>query len=483
MRFAPVLKVLGILLMIFSTSMLPPIGVAIYYGDGAHAAFIVGFMMTFFSGLVCWLPFRQNKRDLKTRDGFLIVVLFWTVLSLFGAIPLLVAKELMLSFTNAIFESVSGLTTTGTTVITGLDYLPHAILYYRQQLHLLGGMGIVVLAVAILPMLGIGGMQLYRAEMPGPIKDNKLTPRLTGTAKMLWLLYVGLIVMCTVAFTVQGMGLFDAICESFSAVATGGFSNHDASYQYYGNSHINICGMIFMLLGATNFALHFQFFRTGRVGLYWKDEEFRAYALILLFGVALVTATLLYYNIYPDVKTTLLKSAFTVVSMGTTTGAVGADFSHWPTYLPFFVMLMAAIGGCAGSTSGGIKILRILLLRRQSVREIQQLIHPKGVIPVRMGGHVLAPEVIQAIWSFLTAFIVLFVVLVMMLLADGVDLTSAFGATIAAISNSGAAIGQVSGSFVGLSDFSKWALVFGMLAGRLEIFSILVLFSMAYWRE
>jgi trk system potassium uptake protein TrkH len=483
MRFAPVQKVLGILIMIFSGSMLPPIGVALYYGDGAHEAFVIGFFITLLSGFLCWLPFRNTRRELKTRDGFLIVVLFWTVLSLFAAIPLAVSKQPMLSFTNAIFEAVSGLTTTGATVITGLDYLPHAILYYRQQLHLLGGMGIVVLAVAILPMLGIGGMQLYRAETPGPIKDNKLTPRLTGTAKMLWLIYVGLIVMCTVAFSVQGMGLFDAICESFSAVATGGFSNHDASYVYYGNSHIDMVGMIFMVLGATNFALHYQFFRHGRLGFYWKDAEFRSYMVILLFGGLLVFGTLLFYSIYPDMRTTLLKSFFTVISMSTTTGAINADFSNWPTYLPFFVMLMAAIGGCAGSTSGGIKILRILLLRRQSAREVRQLIHPKAVIPVRMGDQVLAPEVIQAIWSFLTAFIVLFILLVMLLLADGVDLTTAFGATIATISNTGASIGRVSSSFVDLSDFSKWALVLGMLAGRLEIFSILVLFSTAYWRE
>ncbi|MBX9585892.1 MAG: TrkH family potassium uptake protein [Gammaproteobacteria bacterium] len=483
MRFAPVLKVLGILIMFFSISMLPPIGVALYYGDGAHEAFVIGFFVTLICGFLCWFPFRGNVKDLKTRDGFLIVTLFWTVLSLFGAIPFVVSKQPMLSFTNAIFESVSGLTTTGATVITGLDYLPHGILYYRQQLHFLGGMGIVVLALAVLPMLGIGGMQLYRAETPGPIKDNKLTPRLTGTAKALWLIYVGLIVMCTVAFAVQGMSWFDALCESFSAVSTGGFSNHDASYVFYDNSNIEICSIIFMILGGTNFALHYQFFRYGRVGFYWKDAEFRAYIAIILAASLLTAGTLFYYHIYPDVKTTLLKSFFTIVSLNTTTGSLDADFSNWPTYLPFLAMMMAAMGGCAGSTSGGIKVIRILLLRRQTVREVQQLIHPKAVIPVRIGDQVLSPEIIQAIWSFLVAFIVLFIVIIMLLLAQGNDITTAFGATVAAISNSGAGIGQVSGSFLNLSDFSKWALVFGMLAGRLEIFSILVLFSMAYWRE
>jgi trk system potassium uptake protein TrkH len=474
MRLAPVLQVLGILIMFFSISMLPPIGVAIFYGDGAHEAFVIGFFVTLLCGFLCWLPFRRSTKDLKTRDGFLIVTLFWTVLSLFGAIPFVVSKQPMLSFTNAIFEAVSGLTTTGATVITGLDYLPHAILFYRQQLHFLGGMGIVVLAVAVLPMLGIGGMQLYRAETPGPIKDNKLTPRLTGTAKALWLIYVGLIVMCTVAFAVQGMSWFDAVCES---------SNHDASYVYYDNANIEICSIIFMFLGATNFALHYQFFRYGRLGFYWKDAEFRAYIAILLSAGLITAATLTYYHIYPDIRTTLLKSFFTIVSMGSTTGSIDADFSNWPTYLPYLVMMMAAIGGCAGSTSGGMKVIRILLLRRQSVREVHQLIHPKAVIPVRIGDQVLSPEIIQAIWSFLTAFIVLSIAIIMVLLAQGNDINTAFGATIAAISNSGAGIGQVSTSFLGLSDISKWALVFGMLAGRLEIFSILVLFSIAYWRE
>lgn len=483
MRFAPILRVLGMLMMVFSATMLPPIAVAIFYGDGAHQAFVIGFLVTLLGGFLCWLPFRASTRDLKTRDGFLIVTLFWTVLSLFGAIPFVVSKQPMLGFTDAIFEAVSGLTTTGTTVITGLDYLPHAILYYRQQLHFLGGMGIIVLAVAILPMLGIGGMQLYRAETPGPVKDNKLTPRLTGTAKALWLIYVGLIVMCTVTFALQGMGLFDAVCESFSAISTGGFSNHDASYVFYDNTNIEICGMIFMILGGTNFALHYQFFRHGRLGFYWKDAEFRAFIGILFCVGALTTATLLYNEVYADVSTTLLKSFFTVVSMGTTTGAINADFSHWPTYLPFLVMLLAAIGGCAGSTTGGIKVIRLLLLRRQSVREVHQLIHPKAVIPVRIGDQVLSPEIIQAIWGFLTAYIALFIVILMVLLAQGNDVTTAFGATVAAISNSGAGIGAAANSFFDLSDVSKWALVFGMLAGRLEIFSILVLFSMTYWRE
>ena len=483
MRFAPVLKVLGILIMLFSTSMLPPIGVAIFYGDGAHEAFVIGFLITLLCGFVCWLPFRGTIKDLKTRDGFLIVVLFWTVLSLFGAIPLMVSKQPMLSFTNAIFEAVSGFTTTGATVITGLDYLPHAILYYRQQFHFLGGMGIVVLAVAILPMLGIGGMQLYRAETPGPIKDTKLTPRLTGTAKILWLIYVGLILMCTVAFAVQGMSWFDALCESFSALSTGGFSNHDASFVYYNNPNIEICAIFFMILGATNFALHYQFFRTGRIGFYWRDAEFKAFIFILLMAGLLTAGTLTVYQVYPDLKTTLLKSFFTIVSMSSTTGAVDADFGNWPTYLPFLVMMMAGIGGCAGSTAGGIKIIRMLLVRRQCAREVHQLIHPKAVMPVRIGDQVLSPEITQAIWTFLTAYIVLFTVILMLMMADGVDVTTSFGATIAAISNSGAGIGQVSSSFLVLSDFSKWALIVGMLAGRLEIFSILVLFSMAYWRE
>ncbi len=483
MRFAIILKLLGVLLMIFSTFMLPPIFVAVFYGDGATHAFITGFIATFLVGLMCWWPFRHYVREMKTRDGFLIVVLFWTVLSGFGALPFLIASDPHIALTDAIFESVSGLTTTGASVFSGLDYFPHALLYYRAQLHFLGGMGIIVLAVAILPMLGIGGMQLYRAETPGPIKDSKLTPRITGTAKALWLIYVGLIIMCTVGLWVQGMSWFDAICESFSIISTGGFSNHDASFLYYNNHNIEVWAMIFMVMGATNFSLHYQFFRHGHLKLYWKDQEFKSYLKIIAVITVIVAATLYHYQIYEDIQTILMKSIFMVVSLSSTTGLFNADFSAWPTFLPFLLMIIALIGGCAGSTSGGIKVIRGLLLAKQSHREIHLLIHPKAVIPVKMGDQVLSPKVIQSIWGFLAVFVLLFILLVLLLLADGVDITTAFGAGVAAISNTGAGIGQVSQTFANLSVFSKWILIFGMVAGRLEIFSLLVIFSRAYWRE
>ncbi|MDQ2993543.1 MAG: TrkH family potassium uptake protein [Pseudomonadota bacterium] len=483
MRFAIILKLLGILLMIFSTFMLPPIFVSLYYGDGATHAFVTGFIATFSVGLLCWWPFRQYVKEMKTRDGFLIVVLFWTVLSAFGAIPFFIATDPQIGLSDAIFESVSGLTTTGATVLSGLDYFPHAMLYYRAQLHFLGGMGIIVLAVAILPMLGIGGMQLYRAESPGPIKDTKLTPRITGTAKALWLIYVGLIIMCAVGLWVQGMSWFDAICESFSIVSTGGFSNHDASFLYYNNHNIDLWAIIFMIMGATNFSLHYQFFRHGHIGLYWKDQEFRNYLGILAVVSIIIAITLYRYEVYPDIETTLIKTVFTVVSLSSTSGFFNADYSNWPTFIPYLLMIVAIIGGCAASTSGGIKVIRAMLLRKQSVREIHLLIHPKAVIPIKIGDNVLSPKVIQSIWGYLGVFILLFIVLVLLLLADGIDITTAFGSVAAAMSNSGAAIGQVSQTFANLSAFSKWILIFGMVAGRLEIFSLLVIFSRAYWRE
>jgi len=289
--------------------------------------------------------------------------------------------------------------------------------------------------------------------------------------------------MCAAGLWVQGMSWFDAICESFSIISTGGFSNHDASFLYYDNRNIDIWAMIFMVMGATNFSLHYQFFRHGHLKLYWKDQEFKSYLKIIAVITIVVAVTLYHYHVYEDIQTILMKSIFMVVSLSSTTGLFNADFSAWPTFLPFLLMIIAMIGGCAGSTSGGMKVIRGLVLSKQSHREIHLLIHPKAVIPVKIGQSVLSPKVIQSIWGFLAVFVLLFILLVLLLLADGVDITTAFGASVAAISNTGASIGQVSQTFAHLSVFSKWILIFGMVAGRLEIFSLLVIFSRAYWRE
>lgn len=482
MQLAATLRVIGIFLMLFSISMLPPIGVALWYGDGSTLPFLGGFFVTLITGFAVWMPFRRKVYELKTRDGFLVVALFWIVLSAFGALPLYFHFFPGLSFTDCMFESVSGLTTTGATVLNHLSRMPHAILYYRQQLHLLGGMGIIVLAVAVLPMLGIGGMQLYRAETVGPIKTSKLRPRMTQTAKSLWYIYAGLIVVCALAYWAAGMSLFDAIGESFSTLSTGGFSTHDSSFAFYNSPIIDGIGIIFMLLGATNFGLHFQFLRRRSLSVYSMDPEFRAY-LTILWAVILVTIiTLFIYHDFDRGKT-VLNAMFTVVSVSTTTGLTTVNFSQWPTFLPYLLMFLAMLGGCGASTSGGIKVMRALLLKEQSKREVKRLIHPQGVVSVKLGDQVLPENVIQAIWAFVAVFFALFAVLLLLLLADGLHIKTAFGAVASCISNTGAAIGSVASNFEHIPAFSKWVLIVSMLAGRLEIFTLLVLFIPSYWRK
>jgi len=482
MRFFPVAKVLGILLMIFSGSMLPPIAVSLYFKDGSMMSFLASFVITFSCGLLLWLPFRSRHRDLKVRDGFLVVVLFWTVLSAFAAIPMMLIFFPKFTFVNAVFESVSGLTTTGATVLAHLSHLPKALLYYRQQLHLLGGMGIIVLAVAILPMLGVGGMQMYRAETVGPIKTTKLRPRMAETAKALWYIYAGLVVLCALSYWWAGMSLFDAIGESFSTLSTGGFSTHDSSFAYYHSTAIDLIAVFFMLAGATNFALHFNFLRQRRLSVYYKDAELKTYFTLLAIVTVIIFITLVTYHRY-DHGHSIINALFTVVSVATTTGFTTSNFSLWPTFVPYLLMVMALLGGCGASTSGGIKVIRGLLLKEQGKRELKRLVHPQAVISIKIGNTILPEQVIQSIWAFVSVFIALFIVLLMGLLATGLDLKTAFGALASCLANTGASIGSVANNYDHIPGTSKWILIFAMIAGRLEIFTLLVLFTPDYWRR
>jgi len=483
MQFAPILRILGMLLMIFSLSMLPPIFVSLYYNDGALGPFMVGFGITLLTGLCIWASTYSSNQELKTQDGFLVVALFWTVLSLFASIPFMLDLGCHLSFVDAYFESVSGLTTTGATVLSDLQRLPRSILYYRQQLEFLGGMGIIVLAIAILPMLGIGGMQLFRAETAGPIKNTKLKPRMKETAKALWSIYVGLTVCCAFAFWLSGMDLFDAITESFGTVSTGGFSTHDESLGYYHSQAVNLIAVFFMFMGAVNFALHFQFMQQKKISLYFKDPEFRVYVMILVTAIAITMLTLMLARPIESDLQDFLNSLFMVVSMSTTTGAFTRDVNDWPTFLPYLMMFMAIVGGCAASTTGGIKIIRVMIIRAQGVRELNRLIHPRAVLRTKLGEHVLAENVIQAVWGFVSVFLTLFIALILVLIALGLDFKTAFGAVAACLSNTGTGIGDVAINFVKIPDSSKWILLFAMLAGRLEIFTLMVLFMPSYWRR
>lgn len=483
MQYKTVLRLIGILLMLFSFTMWPPLLVSVYYGDSSPYPYICSLIITFFSGLLLYGIWRNEIHDLKTRDGFLIVVLFWVVLSSFAAIPMMLADKPHDTLTDAIFETVSGFTTTGLSIVSHVDMLPHAMQYYRQQLEFLGGMGIIVLAVAILPMLSVGGMQLFRAETPGPLKDSKLTPRITETAKALWYIYCGLTLICAVSFHYAGMTWFNAIGESFATISTGGLAMHDNSFEYYHSSLIEWIASLFMFLGATNFSLHFTVFRQQSLRFYWVDEEFRRYAIIVLSAIGIVAGTLIIQETYPTWHQALTKAVFNVMSLSTTTGASSAQYHLWPEFVPVMLMLMALLGGCAGSTGGGIKMIRGLLLFKQSRRELLRLIHPNAVMTIKFGTHVLPEPIMQAMWGFLGAFIALFLLVILLLMANGLSLDSAFGLTTAALSNTGAPMGDITSHMDTLTTASKWILVFTMLAGRLEIFTLLVLFTPQFWRK
>ncbi|GGY60998.1 TrkH family potassium uptake protein [Marinobacter zhanjiangensis] len=482
MRLPVIAKVLGLLMMLFSLTMLPPLGISLLYDDGQWQRFANGLMMVMIGGLVVWLPFRRVSGDLRVRDGFLITTLFWVVLSVAGSIPFYLSNNAPYTYIDSLFEAVSGLTTTGATVITGIDSLPESILWYRQQLQWLGGMGIIVLAVAIMPMLGIGGMQLYRAEVPGPVKDNKLTPRIGETAKALWYIYVALTAVCAIAYRLAGMSWFDAIGHSFSTIAIGGFSTHDASIGYFDSALIEMIAVVFMVISGANFALHFMAFRQRSLRAYWQDSEFRFYFSILA-AVSVVTVLVLIYTATLDPTKAISKGIFEVVSIATTTGFGAADFSQWPLMLPFMLFVLAFMGGCAGSTGGGLKVMRVLLIYRQGSREIKRLLHPNAVIPVKLGNRPVSDRVLQAVWGFFSVYMFMFVAMLIILLATGLDQVTAWTAVASAMNNLGPGLGEVAYHYGNINDVAKWVLCFAMLLGRLEVFTLLVLLTPAFWRR
>jgi trk system potassium uptake protein TrkH len=482
MNLPVIFRILGVLLMLFSFAMLPPLLVSMYYNDGVAYSFLTTFFLTLLSGFILWAPVMKNRRELKTRDGFLVVTLFWTVLGTFGSFPFIFTSSLQMSVTDSFFESISGLTTTGATVLSGLDDLPKSILYYRQQLQWFGGMGIIAIAVAILPMLGIGGMQLYRAESPGPVKDNKLLPRVTETAKALLFIYISLTMLCAIAYFLAGMPIFDAIGHSFSTVAIGGFSTHDASIGYFDNSVIEVIAIIFMLISGINFALHFFAWQHKNPLHYFQDSEFRFY-ISMMAVIGLITVLFLFFSGVYNLHDSIFKGLFGVVSIATTTGFSSADFSVWPTFLPFMLFYMAFVGACAGSTGGGIKVIRVILIIKQGFREIAKLIHPNAVIPIKLGNHRVPDRVLESVWGFFSVYVMVYMVMLLACLAVDLDITTAFTAVGASINNLGPGLGDVAQNYGAIPDAAKWILCLGMLLGRLEVFTLLVLFSPHFWRS
>lgn len=485
MQFRAILRIVGLLVALFSVTMLAPALVAVIYKDGAGRDFVSAFVIAILAGFFLWFPNRKFKHELKAKDGFLIVVLFWTVLGSVGALPFYISDQPQLNLTESVFESFSGLTTTGATVITGLDHLPKGILFYRQMLQWLGGMGIIVLAVAVLPILGIGGMQLYRAETPGPVKDSKMTPRIAETAKALWYIYLCLTIACMMAYWLAGMTLFDAICHSFSTVAIGGFSTHDASIGYFESPIINLITVVFLIISGINFALHFAAFgnNSANVKVYLKDPEVRAFIGIQLILTAICFSVLVVHQTYDTLEQSLDQALFQAVSISTTAGYTTTGFSDWPLFLPVLLVFSSFIGGCAGSTGGGMKVIRILLLNLQGFRELKRLVHPRAIYKIKLGKKALPDKVVEAVWGFFSAYALVFVICMLALIATGMEELSAFSAVVATLNNLGPGLGEVSVHFGEISDASKWILVLAMLFGRLEIFTLLVLFTPVYWKS
>ncbi len=483
MQLLAIQRILGLLLMVFSITMLPPELVSWLYADVAKGPFITAFLIILGAGLVLWLPAYSYRRELRVRDGFVVVVMFWVALSLCGAVPFALLENPDMSLSDSVFESVSGLTTTGATVIQNIDDLPPSILFYRQQLQWLGGMGIIVLAVAILPMLGVGGMQLYRAETPGPMKDDKLTPRITETAKALWYIYLGLTVACALAYWLAGMSLFDAIGHSFTTVAIGGFSTHDASMGYFNNPLVEVVAVVFMTLAGINFALHFRAWHRLSIKHYLADAELRTY-LMLLVIISIIASIYLYLSgTYTGLMESVRHGVFQTVSISTTSGFTTTGYHDWPLFLPVLLLFSSFIGGCAGSTGGGLKVIRVLLLFKQGMREIARLVHPSAVVPIKIGGKPLSDRVVDAVWGFFATYVAVFAVLMLALMATGLDQATAFSAMAASINNLGPGLGDVALHYGDISNAAKWTLCLAMLLGRLEIFTLLVLLSPSFWRK
>ncbi len=470
--------------MIFALCMIFPLACSFFLGDAAQTAYDEAIVLTAFAGVLLWLVTRKGRRELQPRDGFLLVALVWTVLPAFATLPLLLYLP-KLSFTDAYFETVSGLTTTGATVLSGLDALPPSINIWRTFLVWIGGMGVIVLAVAVLPLLGVGGSQIYKAETPGPMKDTKLTPRIAETAKGLWLVYLGISIACILCYRLAGMNWLDAMMHAFSTMGLGAFSSHDASYAYWNSPAIEAVTIYFMLLAGMNFGTHFLAWQRWSFAPYARDPEVGLYLLVVIGSVFGIAYYLLANQTYPSFWTALRFAAFNVVSIATTTGFSSTDYNLWPIFAPVWMLFLCGFCTCSGSTGGGIKMIRAELMARQAVREMTRIIHPRAVVPVKLGGARVENNIIFAVLAFVLIYVSSFVAMTMLLAASGLDIITAFSAVIACINNTGPGLNQVgpATTYAALNDFQIWICTIAMLLGRLELFTLLVVFTPGFWRR
>lgn len=480
MHFSSVINILGFLLMFLAAAMLLPIPFSLYYGDTDYVALVISAAITLAAGFAAF-RFSKFQEDLRPKEGFAVVTFGWVFFSLFGSLPFMFSGSIP-SFTDAFFETMSGFTTTGATILTDIEKLPHGILFWRSLTHWIGGMGIIVLSLAILPFLGVGGMQLFKAEVPGPVAD-KLTPRVTETAKILWVVYLVFTLAETGLLMLGGMNLFEALCHAFGTLATGGYSTKNASVGAYASSYIHYVIIIFMILAGTNFSLHYRFLR-GDFKVYFKNQEF----LFFLAAIGLSTFFIGVFTFFHSGQSLLhffRDTLFQVVSIITTTGYGTADYEQWPPSAQVILFFLMFIGGCAGSTGGGMKVIRVFILSKFVFSEIVRLLHPHAVVPVRIGKTVIGRDVLTNVFGFFVLYVFIFAVGVLIMAGMGLDIVSAFGSVAATLGNIGPGLGSVGpiDNYAHIPLLGKWVLSLLMLIGRLEVFTVVILFSPSFWQK
>ena len=482
MKYRLISKILGTGLILFSAIQSFPIIISLIYNEQNYLSFLESSLITFASGLFLYgVNYSKDYEDLKIRDGFLLIVLLWFIFSIFASIPFIL-KTNPLTIVNAYFEAVSGLTTTGATIFVNLDNELKSILFYRALLQWVGGLGIVVLALALFPILGIGGMQLYRGEASNPVNNNKLRPKMAETAKSLWFIYLFLTILCFFCYRFSGMTNFDAVTHAFTTIAIGGFSNYDNSFAYFSNNLIYLFASVFMFLSAISFSLHFVAFNKIDITGYFKDKELIFYTTIIFVSLILIFIVLQSTNVNDNFDTLIL-SVFQTISFATTTGFVSTDQSSLPLFIPYLLIALAGMGACAGSTGGGLKAIRVYILFRQAKNELKKLIHPSSVIPLKIGDNVIDKEISDSVWGFVSVYLFALFFGILLILATGINIETAFSTIFSCLNNLGPALGDATENYASLNDASKIILSFTMILGRLEIYTLLVLFTTFFWRS
>lgn len=483
-RILNVLHVMSGIVALFGLSLLVPLGVSWYLQDGAFSAYDEALGICVGGGLLVWLATRRFRRELNARDGFLLVVMIWVGLPAVATMPLLLYIP-GLSFTSAYFEATSGLTATGATVLSGLDALPYSLNLWRVILHWIGGLGIIVLAVAILPMLGVGGRQLYRAEIPGPFKDAKLTPRITETAKGFWQIYIMFTLACILAYRICGMDWMDAVIHALSTLSLGGFSSHDASFGHFDSPLLEAVAMVFMLIAGVSYVSHFSAWHSRSIAAYLRAPEARLFAATLILSGVGIAVFLWLHGVYADFLSALRYAMFNTFSVATTLGFSNTDYNLWPIFAPLWMLMLGAFATCSGSSGGGVKMIRVLLMAKQMLRELTILLHPNAVTPFKVGAQVVPSQVVFAVLAFMSFYGMSILVMVFLFTLSGLDLLTSLSAAVACLNNIGPGLHLVgpATTFAALNDFQLWLCTFAMLLGRLELVTLFVVFTPMFWRE